>query len=390
MSARTSRLTIALAAAVALSAGWPSVASADQTIQVTPSPLSPIDGASTTLTVAGSSDTGGSVYVSFDAAGATCGSNPSNDAGNLVTSGDNLDGPAYADTYTLTPTGGSYVVCAWLMPLGDDGSGAPLAGPASTPLTVQPLRATVTLSAPVSVAYQQPIPVRIDWQADATGALFVSTLPSSYGPCTATPESEPQFFGWLSGQNGYTNNDPIGQAAAAGTNRYLAGEFAAGSYRVCAWIEEPSGSVVAGPVSLDVQMLALPGSRTYSGRTSQHLPLAIAVTGYSVQDIIYSARFSCRLPEYFATGLRWNGVWTDRVLTAANFGTLRLVAGHFTSKLDANPANRFDIRGAAADDSVTGTFSAVMRVGPPQFKYPETCRTGPVRFRLSTHLRRQR
>lgn len=391
MRVRVSRLTVALAAVVAaLCIYGPEVARADQTIQVTSSPSSPIDSVTTTLTVSGSSDTGGSVYVSLDAAGASCGSNPSNDGGNLVTSGDSVVGPTYTDTDTFTPAQGSYVLCAWLMPAGDDGSGTPLAGPSSTPLTVQPVQATVTLSAPVSVTYQQPIPVRIDWRADSTAVLFVSLLPSSYGGCTAVPESEPQYLGWLSGQNGYTNNDTIGQDAASGINHYLAGEFVAGSYQVCAWIEEPSGSVVAGPVSVSVQMLALPGSRTYSGLTSQQLPLAVAVTGYGVQDIIYSARFKCSVTDYFSTGLRWNGVWNDSVLTAANFGTLKLGGGQFTAKLDSNPSNRFDIHGAAAGDTMTGTLRAVMRIGPPQFKYPAICRTGSVHFTLSTRARRQR
>jgi hypothetical protein len=365
-------------------------ASAAQTVGVSVAPASPIDGTATTVTVTGSSDTGGSVYVALDSAGATCGSNPSNDPGSAVISGDSVGGPTYTDVGTLTPAEGSYVLCAWLMPTGDDGSGVPLAGPSSTPLTVQPLQATVTLTAPVSVSYQQPIPVTIDWQADATGSVLVDILPASYGPCTADPADEPQYIGWLSGQDGYTNNDPIGQDATSGTNQYLAGEFAAGTYQLCAWAEEPSGSVVAGPVSLDVQMLTLPGSRIYSGRTTQHLPLAITATGYTIQDIIYSARFKCGAPEYFSTGLRWNGIWNNTVLTVANFGTIKLLNGRFGANLDANPSNRFNIRGSVTDATLSGTLNAVMRVGPPQFTHPATCRTGNVRFAIDIHTPKRR
>lgn len=384
------RLAVAfVATTIAAAAFGAPAASAAQTVEVSATPSSPIDGAVTTITVTGSSDTGGSIYVSLDSPDAGCGPNPSNDPGNPVTSGDSVSGPAYSDTQTITPVQGNYVLCAWLMPPGDDGSGIPLAGPSSTPLTVQPLQATVTLTAPVSVSYQQPIPVTINWQADSAGSVLVDVLPTSYGPCTADPADEPQYMGWLSGQDGYTNNDPIGQDAANGTNRYLAGEFAAGTYQLCAWAEEPSGNVVAGPVSLDVQMLALPGSRTYSGRTSQHLPLAITATGYTIQDIIYSARFKCGAPEYFSTGLRWNGIWNNTVLTAANFGTIKLVNGRFGANLDANPSNRFNMHGTVTDATLSGTLNAVMRVGPPQFKHPATCRTGNIRFAIATHTRQR-
>lgn len=390
-TSRAKRLAVALAATLIAAAAFGApAASAAQTVEVSATPNSPIDGAVTTITVTGSSDTGGSIYVSLDSPGAGCGSNPSNDPGNQVISGDSVSGPAYSDTQTITPAEGSYVLCAWLMPPGDDGSGTPMAGPSSTPLTVQPLQATITLTAPVSVSYQQPIPVTIDWQADSAGSLLVDILPTSYGPCTADPADEPQYIGWLSGQDGYTDNDPIGQDAASGTNHYLAGEFAAGTYQLCAWAEEPSGSVVAGPVSLDVQMLALPGSRTYSGHTRQHLPLAITATGYTIQDIIYSARFNCGAPEYFSTGLRWNGIWNNTVLTVANFGTIKLVNGRFRANLDSNPSNRFSIRGAVADATLSGTLNAVMRVGPPQFKYPATCRTGNVRFAIDMQTRNRR
>lgn len=385
------KLATALTATlIGLAAVGAPVASADQTVQVTPTPSSPTDGVATTIAVAGSSDTGGSTYVSLDSAGTTCGSNPSNDTGTQLISGDAVAGGSYADSQTFAPKEGSYVLCAWLMPAGDDGSGTPLAGPASTPLVVQPLHATVSLSAPVSVAYQQPLPATINWQADSSGALFVDILPASYGPCTADPADEPQYEGWLSGQDGYTNNDAIGQDTTSGTKRYLAGEFAAGTYRLCAWVEEPSGRVVAGPVSVDVRMLALPKARTYSGRTSQHLPIAVAMNGFSVQDIIYSARFQCGGPEYFSTGQRWNGVWKDSVLTAANFGTLNLINGRFKAILDANRSNQIGIQGSVTGGTLVGTLRALMRVGPPQFKRPATCRTGNVRFRIATRRLRRR
>jgi hypothetical protein len=305
-------------------------------------------------------------------------------------SDDNVDGPQFTDTGTATPGDGNYVVCAWLMPAGDDGSGTPLAGPVSTPLTITPVQATVTLSVPASVTYLQRIPVRIDWQANGEGSLFVNILPSSYGPCTADPADEPQYVGWLTGHSGYTNTDLIGTTATAGTNRYLAGEFAPDTYQVCAWIEEPSGAVVAGPVAVDVRMQALPGSRTYSGRTSQHLPIKVTTVGYTVQDVVYSARFNCGGSEYFSSGMRWNGIWKDSVLTAANFGVLRLIRGTFKAKLDSNPANQVNVRGTVTGDTLSGDLKALMRVGPPQFRRPATCRTGKIRFAISTASPRRR
>lgn len=379
------RLAIALAVVLAgLAAFGAPAASADQTIQVTASPSPTIDGATTTITVTGSSDTGGSVYAALDTAGGTCATNPSNDNGTMVISGDSVGAPSYSDSQTATPGEGSYLLCTWLMPAGDDGSGTPLAGPASAPLTVQALQATVTLSAPVRVAYQQTIPVTINWQANSAGSLFVNVLPTSYGPCTADPANEPQYVGWLSGQGGYTNNDPVGDNSASGTTRYFAGEFAPDTYQVCAWVEEPSGGVVAGPVAVDVRMLALPGSRTYSGRTSQHLPVKVTITGYTVEDIVYSVHFGCTAPEYFATGQRWNGIWSDTVLTAANFGTLKLVDGRFKANLDANPANRINFRGRLTGTTLSGLLHAMMRVGPPQFRRRATCRTGNVSFSITT------
>lgn len=385
------RLPVALAAALLGLATWGAPAAiADQTIQVSASPSSTIDGGTTTISLAGSSDTGGSVYVSLDTAGAGCGSNPSNDSGNLVISGDSVDGPSYTDSGTASPAAGSYLVCAWLMPPGDDGSGAPLAGPVWTPLTVAPLQATVTLSAPISVAYEQQIPVTIRWRANAAGSLLVNVLPSSYGPCTADPADEPQYVGWLTGHNGYTNTDTIGDASNSGISHYLASEFAPDVYRLCAWIEQSSGAVVAGPVTVNVRMPALPGSRTFTGLTSQRLPITITTNGYTVQDVVYSARFACRAPDYFATGLRWNGIWNDSVLTAANFGTLRVVNSRFRASLDRNPADQVNLRGAVRGDSLTGSLAAMMRVGPPQFRRADTCRTGRVRFTISSRPRRRR
>jgi hypothetical protein len=360
------------------------VANADQTIQVAVNPATVIDGTQTAITVTGSSDTGGTVYASTDTVASGCGSNPSSDGGTMVMTGDGVGAPSYSDTGSASPAEGRYVVCAWLMPVGDDGSGTPLAGPVSTPLTVQRLQATVTLSAPVSVPYQQLIPVTIKWEADSGGSLLVNILPASYGPCSADPANEPQYVGWLTGQGGYTNTDGIGQTASSGTNQYQAGEFAPDTYRLCAWVEELSGRVVAGPVSVNVRMPALPGSRTYSGRSSQGLPVSVTVNGYTVQDIVYSARFACHAPEYFSTGLRWNGIWNDSVLTAANFGTLKLVNGRFKAKLDRNPANRIDLRGRVSGNVLTGSLQSLMRVGPPQFRRPDTCRTGRVRFSIST------
>lgn len=375
---------------VCVSSFGTAAASADQSIQVAAAPSSAIDGTATTITVTGSTATGGSVYADLDSSGTSCGSNPGNDPGPGLISGDGVDGPVYSDTTTTTPSDGSYVVCAWLMPAGDDGSGTPLAGPVSAPLTITPVQATVTLSAPVSVTYLQRIPVRIDWQANGTGALFVDVLPSSYGPCTADPADEPQYVGWLTGQGGYTNNDPIGQSATGGTSQYVAGEYAPDTYQVCAWIEEPTGTVVAGPVAVDVRMLPLPGSRTYSGRTSQDLPIKVTVVGYTVQDIVYSARFNCGTSEYFSTGLRWNGLWKDSVLTAANFGALRLLRGTFKTKLDANPANQVRLHGTVNGDSLSGGLKAFMRVGPPQFRRAAACRTGNVRFAIRTGGSRRR
>jgi hypothetical protein len=385
------RLTIVLGVAlIGSSAAGVPAASAAQTIQVSASPSPTIDGVSTTVTVSGSSDTGGSVYASLDSSDAGCGSNPSNNSGNLVISGDSVGGPTYSDSGSTSPAAGSYVVCAWLMPAGDDGSGTPLAGPASAPLTVQPLQATVSLSAPVRVSHQQAIPVTINWRANAGGSLLVNILPSSYGPCTADPANEPQYVGWLTGQNGYTNNDAIGQDASTGTNRYLAEEFAPDTYRLCAWIEEASGTVVAGPVTVDVRMLALPGSRTYSGLTSQGLPVSVTITGYTIQDMVYSARFTCHAPDYFSTGLRWNGIWNDSVLTTANFGNLSVVNGRFGANLDRNPADQVRLRGTLAGNALTGSVQSLMRVGPPQFKRPDTCQTGRIRFTISTHSGRRR
>ena len=385
------RVTTALAAMlVGLATFGTSTASADQNIQVAATPAATIDGVPTTISVTGASDTGGSVYVSIDGAGATCGTNPSTDGGNLVISGDGVSAPSYVDTETAAPAEGTYLLCAWLMPAGDDGSGTPLAGPSSTPLTVAPLQATVSLSAPVSVPYQRPIPVTVRWKADTGGSLFVDVLPASYGPCTADPANEPQYLGWLSGEGGYTNIDAIGQSSASGINEYLAGEFAPGTYQLCAWVEERSGRVVAGPVTVGVRMLALPGSRTYSGLTSQHLPISVTVTGYAVQDVIYSARFSCGVPQFFSTGLRWNGIWNDSVLTAANFGMLTIVDNQFHANLDANPASQVSLRGTLKGPVLTGSLRAVMRVGPPQFKRPATCRTGNVRFTIGTLTRQRR
>lgn len=364
---------------------------AAQTILIAASPSPTVDGVPTTITATGSSDTGGSVYVSVDPAGTACANNPSNDNGAMVISGDGVQGPAYSDTGTITPSAQNYSLCAWLMPAGDDGSGTPLAGPASTPLSVSSLQATVTLSAPSSVSYQQNMPVSIKWQADATGSLLVNVLPTSYGPCTADPSDEPQYVGWLTGQNGYTNHDPIGDAATTGTNRYVAHELAPDTYQVCAWIEESSGTVVAGPVAVDIHMQPLPGSRTFSGRTAQGLPVAVTLNGYDLQDIVYSARFHCGTPEYFATGLRWNGIWNDNVLTAANFGTLQLVGGRFSAHLDANPANRFNLSGTLRGSVLSGSLNALMRLGPPRFSRPATCRTGKIRFTIGmAHPARRR
>lgn len=375
----TGWLAVAL---VGLAAFGTTGASADQTIQVTSSPDPTIDGVPTVITVTGSSDTGGSVFVALDGSNATCGSNPSADDGSMLISGDSVAGPQYEDSQTITPVAGGYLLCAWLMPAGDDGSGTPLAGPESMPVDVQPLQSTVSLSAPVSVPFQHSIPVTVNWAANTGGSLFVQILPTSYGPCTADPSSEPQYVGWLSGQGGYTNNDPIGQDAATGTDQYSVTELVADTYQLCAWVEETSGAVVAGPVSVDVQMNELPGSRTYSGLTSQHLPIAVTLTGYTVQDIVYSARFKCGAPEYFSTGLRWNGIWEDSVLTAANFGILSVSDGQFEAALDANPSNRVDLRGTLTSRQLTGSLDAVKRIAPPQFKGTSVCRTGHVRFAI--------
>jgi hypothetical protein len=232
--------------------------------------------------------------------------------------------------------------------------------------------------------------VTVKWQADTGGSLFVDILPSSYGPCTATPESEPQYVGWLTGQQGYTNNDPVGQDAAGGTNRYVAQELAPDTYAICAWVEESSGGVAVGPVALNVQMLPLPGSRTYSGRTSRGLPVRVTVTGYTVEDIVYSALFRCGGQQYFSSGLRWNGLWKDNVLTSANFGMLKVVEGRFTARLDSNPANRVDIRGRLGGAGLVGSMHAEMRIGPPEFRRPATCRTGNVRFALYLRSPRRR
>ena len=380
---RFSSVSVSLAATlIGLAALGAPAAVADQTIQVT-APTDPtIDGVATAITVTGSSDTGGSVFVTLDSSTGACGANPSADGGSTLISGYSVGGQFFQDTQTITAVEGSYLLCAWLMPAGDDGSGTPLAGPASTPLAVQPLQSTVSLSAPVSVPYQHPIPVTVTWAADTGGSLFTQILPASYGPCTADPSSEPQYVGWLSGQGGYTNTDPIGQTAPTGTNQYSAGEFAADNYQLCAWVEEASGRVVAGPVSVDVQMEALPGSRTYSGLTSQHLPISVTVTGYAVQDVVYSAKFKCGTPEYFSSGLRWNGIWEDSVLTAANFGVLSIVDGRFQAALNANQSNRVELSGTLSGERLRGSLNALMRVGPPQFKRAAACRTGHVGFAI--------
>src|SRR5579864_6515295 len=180
IATRWARRAITLGGALVGLAALAPAASAAQAIQVSATPSPTLDGVATTITVAGASDTGGSVYATLDAAGSTCATNPSNDNGTSVISGDSVGSPSYVDTQTFTPAAGSYVLCSWLMPAGDDGSGTPLAGPASSPLTVQPLQGSLTISAPVRVTYLQSIPVTVKWQANTAGSLFIDLLPSSY------------------------------------------------------------------------------------------------------------------------------------------------------------------------------------------------------------------
>lgn len=384
---RATLVAVGLLGALSIVGAPPALA--DQTIDVSTAPNPTTDGVPTTLTVTGSTDTGGSVYATLDDGGTACGANPSSDGHTAVLSGDHVASGAYSDTGTITPAHGDYVVCVWLMPDGDDGSGTPLAGPTATPLQVMPLTATLSITAPVRVAYQQSIPVTVRWTAATPGSLFVNILPASYGPCAAQPGDAPQYLGWLSGEDGYTNNDPIGVHAGGGTIHYAAGEFAAGLYELCAWIEQPSGTVVAGPAALPVRMLAVPSPETYSGRTAQQLPITVSLAGDTVRDIVYSVRFRCGGPAFFASGLRWNGVWNGNVLTAANFGTLSIRNGHFAADLDANRSNVVHIRGAISGRKLTGTLDATMRIGPPQFRRPATCRSGRVRFTVTQQARKR-
>ena len=153
--------------------------------------------------------------------------------------------------------------------------------------------------------------------------------------------------------------------------------------RVADWTESQTPPVVTGPVSSTISVVK---PQLYRGRTSQKLGLTVTMLSVEkfVVEVKLADRLRCSGAPKFASGQRWNGVWSTDLGTST-FGTVHVNgSGHFGMALHGNPAHTFDLHGQLSGTRISGTFTERGRsyVFTGNSVQNLRCSTGTVHFSI--------
>ena len=324
-----------------------------------------IDGRQTTIAATGHAYDSTSVYMTFKPAGGGCAARPGQDSGTSLLeaadTGAGFGASAYEVDAMHSFDQGTYLICAWLMPINAGSGDPPVVPPTSMTLSVVPVHASASISAPATVASGDTAAIKVTYSTDAPRELLVAMQPASAGGCAAAFAKKPATATEIADES----------ISGAGTKSYSGGLDKTTVF--CAWVQRSADAASAdfGPASATIKVTPPPPPRTYKGKTSQHLAFLIRLQGTTVIELKFKERFHCHPPITFSSDIG-----------AQSLGPVKLSSkGRFAAKLDGNPNNRLHISGRLKGKRITGTFTGKGVAGAlASNSSRETCGTGRVRF----------
>jgi hypothetical protein len=264
-------------------AGFASAPAHADALQIYTKPAQPIGGELFEVHAEGSTSFAmPAVAITVKQAPATCDPDPSQDTGGIGITPDGPNGPGAFDVNaTDNLAHGQYVICAWIYDQGGSGT----AVPAQTTITVADADGVSISTLPRAPVDGQPTELNVTSLYDqAQGSIAAVIARPPGGGCAPTPGS----------QSG-TRLPSMLTSTGPDSRTLQTRVFGRGSYRLCVWLLDAGGGVVASGSEV-MTVGAAPGAGgLYSGRTSQHRAISLAVFDGQTSNFVTSAHFRCTL-----------------------------------------------------------------------------------------------
>jgi hypothetical protein len=269
--------------ATAAITGFASVPAQADSLQIYTKPAQPVGGELFEVHAAGSTSfVMPAVAITVKQAPATCNPDPSQDTGGTGITPDGPNGPGQFDVYATDDLAhGQYVICAWIYDQGGSGT----AVPAQATITVADQDSVSISTSPRSPVDGQPTQLNVTSLYDQTQGNIDAVIAGPPGSgCAPTPGSQ---------RGARLPSVPTSSEAASSTLQTRV--FARGSYRLCVWLLDAGGGVVATGSDLMTVRPAPGAGGLYSGRTYQHRAISFAVYAGQTTNFVTSANFRCTL-----------------------------------------------------------------------------------------------